>query len=68
MLNGKRALITGVASERSIAWGIARAMRREGAEIALAYQNEKLKSRVENLASDCDCKVVLRVTSAMTTR
>ena len=39
LLEGKRALITGLASNRSIAWGIAKAMQREGAEIALTYQN-----------------------------
>ena len=43
MLEGKKALIAGVASPRSIAWGIAEAMRREGAELAFTYQNEKLK-------------------------
>ena len=58
-LNGKKALITGIASNRSIAWGIAQAMHREGAEIVLTYQNEKLKSRVENLASKCGCKKIL---------
>ncbi len=52
-LNGKRALIVGVASNRSIAWGIAQAMRREGAELAFTYQGEKLKSRVEEMASEC---------------
>ena len=46
---GKRALIVGVASERSIATGIAEAFAREGAEIAFTYQNEKLLSRVEKL-------------------
>ena len=45
-LQGKRALITGVASQRSIASGIAEAMHREGAQLAFTYQNEKLKSRV----------------------
>jgi enoyl-[acyl-carrier protein] reductase I len=50
-LAGKRALIVGVASERSIAWGIAKAMHREGAELAFTYQNDKLKERVEKLAS-----------------
>ncbi|MDX1625569.1 MAG: SDR family oxidoreductase, partial [Wenzhouxiangellaceae bacterium] len=45
MLEGKKALIVGVASPRSIAWGIAEAMHREGAELAFTYQNEKLKSR-----------------------
>ena len=49
-LDGKRALITGVASDRSIAAGIARAMHREGAELAFTYQDEKLRSRVESCA------------------
>ena len=48
---GKRALIVGVASDRSIATGIAEAFAREGAEIAFTYQNEKLHSRVEKLAT-----------------
>lgn len=48
---GKRALIVGVASDRSIATGIAEAFAREGAEIAFTYQNEKLMSRVEKLAN-----------------
>ena len=46
-LAGKRALIVGVASPRSIAWGIAEAMFEQGAELAYTYQNEKLKTRVE---------------------
>jgi len=58
-LNGKRALITGLASDRSIAWGIARAMHREGAEIAYTYQNEKLLSRVEALASHTGSDIIL---------
>ena len=45
-LAGKRFLIVGVASDRSIATGIAEAMHREGAELAFTYQNDKLKSRV----------------------
>lgn len=52
-LQGKKALITGVASNRSIAWGTAQAMHREGAEIAFTYQNDRLKSRVETLAQEC---------------
>jgi enoyl-[acyl-carrier protein] reductase I len=48
---GKRALIVGVASDRSIATGIAEAFAREGAELAFTYQNEKLKGRVEKLAA-----------------
>ena len=51
-LQGKRALITGVASQRSIASGIAEAMRREGAELAFTYQNDKLQSRVEKAAAE----------------
>ena len=47
---GKKALIVGVASDRSIASGIAEAFAREGAEVAFTYQNDKLKSRVEKLA------------------
>ena len=51
-LVGKRALIVGIASNRSIAWGIAQAMRREGAELAFTYQNDKLQSRVEKVAAE----------------
>lgn len=58
-LNGKRALITGIASQRSIANGIAEAMHREGAEIALTYQNEKLKARVEAAAAEYGSSIVL---------
>jgi enoyl-[acyl-carrier protein] reductase I len=52
-LDGKRALIVGLASNRSIAWGIAQAMHREGAELAFTYQNDKLKPRVEKMAAEC---------------
>jgi enoyl-[acyl-carrier protein] reductase I len=51
-LSGKRALIVGVASQRSIATGIAEAMHREGAELAFTYQTEKLLSRVEACAAE----------------
>jgi enoyl-[acyl-carrier protein] reductase I len=51
-LTGKRALIVGVASQRSIATGIAEAMHREGAELAFTYQTEKLRSRVEDCAAE----------------
>lgn len=53
-LAGKKILILGVASKLSIASGIATAMHREGAEIALTYQNEKLKGRVEGFAEGWD--------------
>lgn len=58
-LQGKRALITGIASERSIASGIAEAMHREGAQLAFTYQNEKLKSRVESAAAEYGSNIVL---------
>jgi enoyl-[acyl-carrier protein] reductase I len=58
-LQGKRALITGIASQRSIANGIAEAMRREGADLAFTYQNEKLKSRVEDAAAEYGSDIVL---------
>ena len=50
-MSGKRVLIVGVASKLSIAYGIAAAMHREGAELAFTYQNDKLKSRVEDFAT-----------------
>ena len=59
LLDGKRALIVGVASNRSIAWGISQAMRREGAELAFTYQNDRLRSRVEKLAGECDSDIVV---------
>ena len=58
-LEGKRALIFGVAGNRSIAWGIALAMHRQGAEIALTYQNERLKARVEKLGAQLDSDIIL---------
>lgn len=58
-LQGKRALITGIASERSIATGIAEAMHREGAELAFTYQNDKLKTRVEKAAAEYGSDIVL---------
>ncbi|MFN5744656.1 MAG: enoyl-ACP reductase [Methylococcaceae bacterium] len=58
-MHAKRALIVGVASNRSIAYGIAEAMAREGAEIALTYQNDKLKERVEKLGAALGAKIVL---------
>lgn len=59
LLNGKRALVVGVASNRSIAWGIAQAMRREGAELAFTYQNERLRERVEQFAAQLDSNIAL---------
>ena len=56
---GKKALITGVASDRSIATGIAEAFKREGAELAFTYQGDRLKGRVEEFAASCGSKLVL---------
>lgn len=58
-LAGKRALITGIASDRSIAYGIAEAMHREGAELAFTYQNDKLKTRVEKTAAEFGSSIVI---------
>ncbi len=58
-LDGKKALIVGCASNRSIAWGIAQAMHREGAELAFTYQNDKLQGRVEKMAADCDSDIAI---------
>jgi enoyl-[acyl-carrier protein] reductase I len=58
-LKGKKALIVGVASPRSIAWGIANAMHEQGAELAFTYQTERLKSRVEKIADACGSDIVL---------
>jgi len=56
-LSGKRALIIGLATERSIAYGIAEAMRREGAELAFTYQ-DRFKDRVEAMAAEFGSKAV----------
>ncbi len=58
-LAGKRALIVGVASERSIAWGIAQAMYREGASLAFTYQSERLGERVRAMAATVDSDLCL---------
>lgn len=58
-LTGKRALITGIASQRSIATGIAEAMHREGAELAFTYLNDKMRTRVEDAAQEFGSKIVL---------
>ena len=51
-LTGKRLLVTGVLSNRSIAYGIAGALRREGAELAFSYQGERFKERVTQFAAE----------------
>jgi len=58
LMRGKRGLIMGVANNRSIAWGIARACRDFGAELAFTYQGDALKKRVEPLAAEVGGLVV----------
>ncbi len=58
LMAGKRGLIMGVANNRSIAWGIARALADEGAEIALTYQGDAFRKRVEPLAAELGAIVV----------
>lgn len=57
-LSGKKVLIAGIASNRSIAYGVAKAMHREGASLAFTYPNEKLKPRVEKFAAEFDSDLV----------
>ncbi len=57
-LTGKRILITGLLSNRSIAYGIATAMKREGAELAFTYQAEGIRARVEKLAAEFDSSLL----------
>lgn len=57
-LTGKKALIVGLASNRSIAYGIAKIFHEQGAELAFTYQNEKLKERVERMAEEFNSKLI----------
>jgi enoyl-[acyl-carrier protein] reductase I len=59
MLAGKKILVTGLLSPRSIAYGIAGAMRREGAELAFTYQGERVRERVERLSRDFGSQIAL---------
>ncbi|HAK15283.1 MAG TPA: enoyl-[acyl-carrier-protein] reductase FabI, partial [Acinetobacter junii] len=58
LLAGKRFLIAGIASKLSIAYGIAAALHREGAELAFTYPNEKLKKRVDDFAAQFGSSLV----------
>jgi len=59
ILAGKRALIVGVATDRSIAWGIAQSMHAQGAELAFSYANDKFRERVEPLAATLGSKLLM---------
>lgn len=59
LLEGKRGLIVGIANHRSFAWGIAQAAAREGARLALSFQNERLSRNVRKLAAEIPGAVLL---------
>jgi enoyl-[acyl-carrier protein] reductase I len=59
LMKGKRGLIMGVANDRSIAWGIAKAVHDQGAELAFTYQGDALKKRVQPLAEGIGSKILL---------
>ena len=60
-LTGKKFLITGISSNRSIAYGIAKACAREGAELALSYNNERFKERVQGFADEFGAGQVIKL-------
>ena len=59
LMNGKRGIVMGVANDRSIAWGIAEAVAKQGAEIAFTYQGDALEKRVRPLAEKVDSNIVI---------
>jgi enoyl-[acyl-carrier protein] reductase I len=59
LLDGKKILVTGLLSNRSIAYGVAKAARREGAALAFTYQNERFKDRVEDMARELGSDIAL---------
>lgn len=59
IMAGKRGLIMGVANDRSIAWGIAKTLKEQGADLAFTYQGEALEKRVRPLAEGIDCNVLV---------
>ena len=61
LLSGKRGLIMGVANERSIAWGIAREMNKNGAELAFTYQGESFGKRLKPLAESIGSELMIDV-------
>jgi len=58
LLAGKRFLVSGILSNRSIAYGIARACRREGAELAFSYQGERFKERISEFAAEFSSSLI----------
>lgn len=58
-LKGSRALVVGVANDQSIAWGCAKALRQQGADLAITYLNEKAEAYVRPLAEQLDAQIVM---------
>lgn len=61
LLNGKKALVLGVANDKSIAWGITKALKSQGASVALSYLNDQLKKRVVPLAEEVGADFVVEM-------
>ncbi len=61
IMSGKKVLILGIANEKSIAWGIARAMKAQGATLGLSFLNDQLKKRVEPLAAEVDADFIFEM-------
>jgi enoyl-[acyl-carrier protein] reductase I len=59
LLSGKKILVTGLLSNRSIAYGVAKAAQREGAELAFTYQNERFRDRVNDMAGELGSKIAI---------
>ena len=59
IMNGKRGIVMGVANDRSIAWGIAEAVAKQGAEIAFTYQGDALEKRVRPLAEKVGSSIII---------
>ena len=65
LLEGRKGLIVGIANDKSIAWGCARAFRAFGAELAVTYLNDKARKYVEPLAREVDAKIFLPLDVSM---
>ena len=59
LLKGKKALVTGIANDQSIAWGCAKAFRTFGADLAITYLNDKAKTFVEPLAKEVEASIFM---------
>jgi enoyl-[acyl-carrier protein] reductase I len=59
LLKGKKALVTGIANDQSIAWGCAKAFKALGADIAITYRNEKTKKYVDHLAKEVEAAIYM---------